>query len=90
VQQPTLKLSPTTETLEFPHPGRQMCRKWVGTTDDGIEVEAYVAAVRVAEPDVPAFEARFAKHLVELERPEMPGYHDPRRTRLGIDPRLVT
>lgn len=81
-------LRPTPETLEFPNPGRAMVRKWVGETDDGIEVDVYVAAVRVTAEDTPAFLKGLGKELEELSL-TTPGYRDPRRP-TAIDARLVT
>lgn len=83
------RLRPTAEVLEYPHPGRQICRKWIGQTDEGVLVDVYIAAVRVAAEDEQRFAAAFGAELEELGQPTTPGYRDPRRLE-AIDPRLVT
>lgn len=74
-----VELRPTDEVIELPHPGTgQKARRWIGKTDDGIEVDLYVSAVRVLAEDSDAFEASFGDALVELHYSFLGRLADPR------------
>ncbi|MGE0160716.1 MAG: hypothetical protein AB7T31_15015 [Gemmatimonadales bacterium] len=74
------ELRPTLELIEMPlsvDRERSLVRRWVGRTDDGIEVDVWVAVVRVADGDAERFEHRF-RELLEIPAPASPDFTRPR------------
>jgi len=80
------KLYPTPSTAAIPKDGK--ARMWKGMTDDGIEVEMWVTAIRVADRDVARFERGLGADLRIRQADELEdrAYHAPR----AVDPRLLT
>ena len=58
-----LTLSPTPEIVEL---NGTACRQWTGTTDTGVAVVAFIAAVGIRGDSPAAEQARFERELVEL------------------------